>query len=165
MASSSKITGKVVRKQRFKPEYATKWSSITASKRDEFSACCKLCGGADFTIAQGGSNQIVAHLKTKKHLNAMSASEKSPNIASFMKTKTDLSVIRSETLMTNYFIDHNIALAAADHFTNLVKAMFPDSNIAARFSCRRTKTTAIARTLGQEAKGRQSLFKFRKSHQ
>eukprot|EP00057_Strongylocentrotus_purpuratus_P020198 XP_011674672.1 PREDICTED: uncharacterized protein LOC105443327 [Strongylocentrotus purpuratus] len=30
--------------------------------------------------------------------------------------------------------------------------MFPDSNIAARFSCRRTKTTAIARTLGQEAK-------------
>ncbi|XP_071487576.1 uncharacterized protein [Diadema antillarum] len=30
--------------------------------------------------------------------------------------------------------------------------MFPDSKVAAKFACRRTKATAIARTLGQEAK-------------
>ena len=99
MESSSKTNvpkGKA-RKQTFKPEYSAKWSCITASRRDEFSARCTLCE-TDFTIAQGGSNQIQAHLKTKKHINAISTSEKSHNIATLFKQKADLSVIRAETL-------------------------------------------------------------------
>ncbi|KAJ8037837.1 Ketimine reductase mu-crystallin [Holothuria leucospilota] len=41
----------------------------------------------------------------------------------------------------------------ADHFTDLVKEMFPDSNIAAKYGSRQTKTSAIARTLGTDTKG------------
>ena len=54
--------------------------------------------------------------------------------------------------MSQFLLEHNVPLAAADHLTDLVKKMFPDSSIAAKFASRRTKTTAIARTLGQEAK-------------
>ena len=56
------------------------------------------------------SNQIQAHLKTKKHVSVISTSEKSHNITTLFKQKADLSVIRAETLMTNYFIDHNIPI-------------------------------------------------------
>ena len=52
-------------------------------------------------------------------------------------------VIRSETLFTNFVAEHNLAFAVADHFTRLCKQMFPDSKIAKKFSCGRTKTTII----------------------
>ena len=39
--------------------------------------------------------------------------------------------------------EHNLAFAIGDHFTKLVKEMFPDSKIAQRFSCSRTKAAAV----------------------
>ena len=52
-------------------------------------------------------------------------------------------VIRSETLFTNFVAEHNLPFAMADHFTRLCQQMFPDSKIAKKFSCGRTKTTMI----------------------
>ena len=65
----------------------------------------------------------------------------------------DNSVICAEVLMTQYLIEHNVPFSSADHLTDLVKQMFPDSRIASKFACRRTKASAVGRTLGQEAKG------------
>ena len=70
-----------------------------------------------------------------------------------MFKKTDYTAIRAETLMANFLVEHNIPFAAADHLSDLFKTMFPDSTIAANFASKRTKTTAIARTLGQVTKG------------
>ena len=38
---------------------------------------------------------------------------------------------------------HNLPFSAADHLSELLPSMFPDSKIAADFSCKRTKTKAI----------------------
>lgn len=38
---------------------------------------------------------------------------------------------------------HNLAFLTSDHATKLFSLMFPDSQIARKFSCGRTKTTAI----------------------
>ena len=54
-------------------------------------------------------------------------------------------VIRSETLFTNFVAEHNLPIAVADHFTRLCKQMFPDSKIAKKFTCGRTKTTMIVK--------------------
>ena len=38
---------------------------------------------------------------------------------------------------------HNIPFQASDHATKLFRRMFPDSEVAQKFSCGQTKTTAI----------------------
>jgi hypothetical protein len=141
-----------IRKQSFKKEYSVKWPFILPSIKDTFTARCQICS-CDISIAHGGATDIVLHISRKKHREAAEAVRSTANITSMMRQRTDYSVTRAETLMTNFFIEHNIAFAAADHLTDLVKVMFPDSNIASKFASRRTKTSAIARTLGQEAKG------------
>ena len=81
-----------------------------------------------------------------------SDSTRSLDIAQFFIVK-DNSVTKAEVLMTQFLIEHNIAFSAANHLSRLVKEMFPDSRIATKHACHRTKATAIARTLGQETKG------------
>ena len=45
-----------------------------------------------------------------------------------------------------YFVaEHNLPFRTGDHFTKLVKSMFPDSDIARQFQCSRTKTSVITR--------------------
>jgi hypothetical protein len=46
-------------------------------------------------------------------------------------------------LFASYVAEHNCAFLVADNFSDLVKTMFPDSNIAQKFSCKRSKTTRI----------------------
>ena len=40
---------------------------------------------------------------------------------------------------------HNLAFLNSDHVTKLFYQMFPDSEIAMKFACGRTKTTAIVK--------------------
>ena len=41
--------------------------------------------------------------------------------------------------------EHNLAFNVSDHFTKLVRKMFPDSKIAQKFGSSRTKTTQIVK--------------------
>eukprot|EP00117_Sycon_ciliatum_P019217 scpid92565/ scgid17493/ Zinc finger protein 862 len=52
-------------------------------------------------------------------------------------------VTTAELYFTSFLVEHNIPHAASDHFTELCKRMFPDSNIAKEYASGRTKTTAI----------------------
>ncbi|XP_071508171.1 uncharacterized protein [Diadema antillarum] len=154
MATSSDSTSKRVKKQQtFREDYHRKWQFIIPSKRSNNYARCTLCS-SDFSIGHGGANDIQAHIKSMKHRSAAEASEsnRGGNIAKYLVPK-DNAVIRAEVLMTQFLIEHNVPFAASDHLSSSMKEMFPDSKVAAEFACRRTKTTAIARTLGQEARG------------
>ena len=51
--------------------------------------------------------------------------------------------IHAEVLLINFIIQHNISFLTADHLAQLYDAMFPDLNIAKKFSCRRTKTMCL----------------------
>jgi len=59
-------------------------------------------------------------------------------------------VTKAEVLFTNFLIKHNVALAAADHAGPLFKAMFPDSSIASKCGCARTKTSAILEVVADD---------------
>ena len=52
-------------------------------------------------------------------------------------------VINAEVLFTGFLFEHNIPLAVSDHAGPLFRKMFPDSTIAKKYSCARTKTTAV----------------------
>lgn len=45
--------------------------------------------------------------------------------------------------VANYMVEHNIPFAAADHLSPLLRDIFPDSQIAKRYSSARTKTTSM----------------------
>ena len=49
----------------------------------------------------------------------------------------------AELMMTQFIVEHNLPISAADHMTHLFPAMFPDSKIASQFACKRTKTTHL----------------------
>jgi len=142
------------RKQTFKSEYTKKYDFIIQSKRDSHSARCTICN-VDFSIGHGGMNDIdgkSGHINPSKHQSAAKAVAGTRDLTAHFSAP-DYSVIRAETLMVYFLIEHNLPLVTSDHFSDLMKKMFPDSKIARQFSCRRTKCTAIARTLGQDTKG------------
>ncbi|XP_038058954.1 uncharacterized protein LOC119730226 [Patiria miniata] len=149
MASTSKKD--IKRKQLYKKEYTEKWDFIQPSQRGENYARCTLCI-SDFSIGHSGSYDITQHIETTKHRNIAETKSANRSIRQFMPSNKDYDLIRAETLWTEYVIEHNMPFVSSDEFTDVVKQMFPDSKIASKFSCRRTKTTAIARTLGQQTK-------------
>ena len=48
-------------------------------------------------------------------------------------------------MFVNFVAEHNLPFRVGDHFTKLVKTMFPDSSIAKQFQCSRTKTSVLVR--------------------
>ena len=57
----------------------------------------------------------------------------------------ELQFLKAEALFVQFVAEHNLPFRTGDHFTKLVKQMFPDSNIAKRFHCSRTKTSVLVR--------------------
>jgi hypothetical protein len=61
-----------------------------------------------------------------------------------------LFAIHAEILFTNFLIEHNVPIAVSDHAGPLFRKMFPDSEIAKKYGCARTKTTAIIGNLAKD---------------
>lgn len=137
MSSTTKKRAKKL--QTFKEEYSKKWKCIVSSKKSPNHARCSVCA-SDFSIGHGGANDVQWHIKTQKHQSAVGASGSNTTMEKFLVSK-DSSVIRAEALMTNFLIEHNIAFSAADHLSDIFKSMFPDSDIARKFSCKKTIAT------------------------
>lgn len=52
-------------------------------------------------------------------------------------------MIQAESLFTGFLMEHNVPLSAADHAGPLFRKMIPNSKIAAKCGCTRTKTAAV----------------------
>ncbi len=52
-------------------------------------------------------------------------------------------VISAEIKMAQFIVMHNLSFQSSDHLSDLFSSMFPDSKIAASFSCKHTKTKSI----------------------
>ena len=57
--------------------------------------------------------------------------------------------MRCDVLRSSWWVqltaEHNLSFRTADHFTKLVKTMFPDPEVARQFQCSRTKTSVLTR--------------------
>ena len=63
-------------------------------------------------------------------------------------------------MFTEFIVEHNLPLACADHTGPLFRKMFPDSTIATKYGCARTKTSCVLETLASDdAKGTVSQMK------
>ena len=61
-------------------------------------------------------------------------------------------VAKAEALFTALIVEHNLSLSVADHAGPLFKEMFPDSAIAKKYKCGRTKTREVVTVLATEAR-------------
>ncbi|CAG9783200.1 unnamed protein product [Diatraea saccharalis] len=69
----------------------------------------------------------------------------------FRKVPLKDEVKKAELRFCSFFAEHNIPLRAMDHLSEILVKCFPDSEIAKKFSCKRTKAAAITyNVLGPE---------------
>ena len=104
-------------------------------------AWCTLCQ-SDFSIAHGGRSDVTTHVNGKHHYSAASSSG---SIKAHFQSKVSDKQIEAEARWSLFIAKHNLAFMASDHANRLFPKMFPDSTIAKKFACGRTKTTAIVK--------------------
>ena len=115
---------KTVRHQKFLTEYTAKWDFIVPSVKGETYARCNSCN-SDFSIKSSGSYDIKIHIESAKHKSSAEARASNHAITSFFASeKDDFSVIRAETLWTQFVVDHNMPFTTSDAFTDVVNKCF-----------------------------------------
>ena len=120
-------------------------------------AFCTLCK-VRFSVRHGGANDIRKHFATAKHASAVSSRQTSRSLSHFgfgsslaarearmRAEELNLKVQRAEALFVHFIAEHNLPFRTGDHFTKLAKSMFSDSDIARKFQCSRTKTSALTK--------------------
>lgn len=138
--------------QSYRETYSVEFPCIKKSVRGTKYAFCSVCS-SDISISHGGKSDITLHLKSQKHRQRATESDKNSKITAFMNTKennVDNEVIHAECLFTMFLVEHNLPLTAADHAGPLFRKMFPKSEVAKRYGCARTKTAAIIKELSSE---------------
>jgi len=88
--------------------------------------------------------KFVRHLKSASHSTLNTATKTSFFVTS--KT-TDLSanVLTAGVKFAQFVAKHNLPFSVADYFTKLAKQLFPNSNIAGKFTLGHMKTTMIVK--------------------
>ena len=67
-------------------------------------------------------------------------------------SNSDTSVIKAECLFTKFLVEHNLSISAADHAGPLFRKMFPDSIIAYKYRCAKTKSISFINVIAEVKK-------------
>ena len=146
MAQSDK--GEIPSKKKRVCSYDSAWEKeypILPSNNNRQAFYCIPCKKA-VSCAHMGKGDVQRHCDpTSKsiHNNNLKAIKSSSKIQFSKESAPNLSVLKAELLHVNPIVQHNLPFSLADHLSKMYPAMFPDSQIAKRFACARTKTTQI----------------------
>ena len=127
---------------KFNHEWKSEFAFLTTRFKGTGYALCKVCP-ADFFVEHGGRTDIKHHANTGKHKKAVAASESQPSIAGLLGKGRPDAVIYAETKMAMLVAKNNIPLSFTDEINKSVRDMFPDSDVAKKSACGRTKAAQI----------------------
>ena len=137
---------------------------IAPSKFGEHYAWCVPCS-RDIKVSASGVYDVREHLKSKLHVRMVDSGRQQKPMTMFFKLAridTPDSVITAEVMFSYFAAEHNLPAAIADHFTDLAPHFFPDSEVAKKFRCKRTKTTQNSEAMfgagGSEARHRHTII-------
>jgi hypothetical protein len=137
---------KIRRRQPFLAEYKMKYPFLSKSDRGDDYAFCSICS-SHFSVAHGGMNDCAIHTSGEKHKKYASIVKNQRTISSFacadVYSDLDHQVMSAELSFMNFLFEHDVPIAASDHAGELFRKMFPDSAIAKKYKCARTKTTCL----------------------
>jgi hypothetical protein len=128
----------------FDDSWPKEFKGIKKSSLGDTFARCVLCN-SDFSIGHGGRNDVTAHVKGKRHNDIATAAGSSKSVSSYFSQPASQKTISAEARWALFIAKHNVAFLSSDHATHLFRKMFPDSEIASKFGCGRTNTTAIVK--------------------
>ena len=148
---SSGVPESASKKKRYGCKFQKKWCKafpwITASSAGPEFCYCVPCK-SNFSVKSGGLYDVKKHTQTELHKKCATAVKGTSAMQNFLVSSAGhllRQVTRSETLFSNFVVEHNLPFAVADHFSDLCKKMFPDSKTAENFACKRTKCTQIVK--------------------
>ncbi|XP_063222680.1 xyloside xylosyltransferase 1 isoform X3 [Bacillus rossius redtenbacheri] len=135
-------------KTTFNKLYAEEFLHIILSRKGENYAYCVACR-FDFSLAHAGRNDVFKHSQTKKHVASVKCIDSNKKL-NFVSDTSENHIIRAECLFTSFIVEHNLPITCADHVCSLFRKMFPGSEIAKKYSCARTQTSAIIAEMEEE---------------
>ncbi|KAG5869845.1 hypothetical protein JTB14_009007 [Gonioctena quinquepunctata] len=80
--------------------------------------------------------------KHKKNMIGFTGSSKIDKL--FKNSSVSDGMKKAEIKIVSVLVEHNVPFLVMDHLSDVIKDTFPDSEIARKFSCKRTKSSAIA---------------------
>lgn len=84
------------------------------------------------------------HCNSTAHKNFAKGLVNQPEVNTMVPLRNhDDSVMRTEILMTNFIVQHNLLFSVSDHLTKLFPKIFTDSKIVKKYACARTKSICI----------------------
>ena len=106
---------------------------------------------SEILVQYRGRDDCRRHVNSAKHRDNARRVAENTDVRTFFSINTEqLNVTRAEFAMVNFLIEHNLALAAADHATSMFNTVFVDSKIAKHFACRRTKAANVLYFLAEK---------------
>ena len=137
----------------FRPEWKDD-GLFWLTKVDDFTANCTVCRQS-FSVKYEGKSAVTTHAKSSKHRNSVASQKQSKAISTFFVKKNTIEenqVVLSELVSTYHGVVHHHSYASQDCGNKLLSKLCPDSSIAAKLSCGRTKATSyVENILGPKA--------------
>ncbi|XP_071507007.1 uncharacterized protein [Diadema antillarum] len=134
--------------QKYKTEYSLQYPCIRKSERGIHHAYCTVCS-VDISVEHGGRDDIRKHVGSKRHTDIAKERSSSTSTGTLLNyftkqgTSEEEDVTRAELLFSGFIVEHNLPISVSDHAGPLFQKMFPDSKVASKYGCARTKTSAI----------------------
>lgn len=117
---------------------------IESDPNDRYIVHCKVC---DIKLTNANKSALVAHKSSQKHRTNFEINKQSTKISSFFVSPKEPSlkdqVAKAELLLSAFMAEHHIPFEQADHLTEALKNMFPDSKIAKCMTMKRTKVSYV----------------------
>ena len=137
--------------QRYLESYSKEFRHTAKSRESVYKAFCTLCN-KNFSIKHSGRYDIKTHQNSKSHKDLEKNIDQNSSLQEmgFGLQSTSKDVIRAESHMVLFLIEHNLSLRTSDHLSSLMGAMFPMCNVAKKFSCKKTKTRYIIKEMGKD---------------
>lgn len=103
------------------------------------------------SIAHSRLNDATRHVSRCQHSQRAAAISKHEQIIDIFPNERDhQEIIKAEVLFIIFIVEHNLPLSVNNHAGPLFRSMFPDSKIAKKYGCARTKTGNIMRAMADE---------------
>ena len=115
--------------------------------RNDYEAECLVCkSGTYISVVPKGNGDLNTHLQSEKHHKAVRGAVASTKMTNYFITagsKCEDEITAAEGTLAFHAVKHHHSFLSMDCTSVLLKKIFPDSNVAKKFSSGRTKTKKV----------------------
>ncbi|KAL0192020.1 hypothetical protein M9458_010316, partial [Cirrhinus mrigala] len=145
--TESEASPSSIKKRRcgYKKDWENEYLWLKGVEGDTERAFCDLCK-TSFSIGHGGEYDVKRHRLMETHKKRVQQKETSKSMDAFLRPKNDFladKVTAAEVTSVYHTVQHATSYRAGDCGTKLAPTIYPDSDIAKRMACGRTKAEAI----------------------